>query len=177
MRFAFCAVLAVLPFCLHAAAVVGTQNVDNELPLQDARAGRSDEPQNGWAVAGRIAGECARDPEPASCVAVKAAVVFERAARLSGTVDLFSGVVTVARNGEDSSSQRDSRSLPTEQDLRGQLSAEPADHVAKATDMVFNSALRFLQSRTLQFKMPQTDPEELSRAIEEGEGFVCTRYI
>jgi hypothetical protein len=36
--------------------------------------------------------------------------------------------------------------------------------------MVVNSGLRFLQSRTLQFKMPQTDPEQLSRAIEEGRG-------
>lgn len=177
MRFAFCAVLAVLPFCLHAAVVVG-QNDNNQLLPQDAstaRAGRSDgstaAASGNWAMAVRIASECAKDSDTAACLAVKTAAVLERAARLSGSVELFSGLVTVSRNADDAAAQRDSRSLPTEDELRGQLQPNEPDHTGKLTDMVVNSALRFLQSRTLQFKFPETNSEQLSRAIEEGERF------
>lgn len=175
MRFAFCAVLAVLPFCLHAAVVVG-QNADNQLLPQDgsssARTGRSDGSAGGnWAMAVRIASECAKDSDTAGCLAVKTAAALERAARLPGSVELFSGLVTVSRNADDAAAQRDSRSLPTEDELRGQLQPDGPDHTGKLTDMVVNSALRFLQSRTLQFKFPEANSEELSRAIEEGERF------
>lgn len=176
MRFACCAVLAaVLPICLHAAVVAsGLQhNDDNYLQQTDGpRDGRAvtEQPANGnWAMVVRVADECARDPDTAACVAVKAATVLERASRIPGNLEVLPGL-TLTRNAEEISAQRDSRALPTEDELRNQLVQDPTqDRTSKLTEMVVNSALRFAQSRSLQFKFPQTNPEELSRAIEEGK--------
>lgn len=170
MRFAGLVVLAVLPFCLHAAVIVAGGQPDNYLHEDSARAGRSDDSTAGnWAMITRIAEECAKDSDTAACLAVKTATALERASRINGNVQVLPGL-TLAKNADEGSSQRDSRALPTEDELRSQL-AEPtsADHTSKVTDMVLNSALRFLQSRTLKFNFPQTNAEELSRAIEEGE--------
>lgn len=165
--------LAVLPFCLHAAVIAPAgQNNDNNylMPEDSSRSGRAvavDTTANGnWAMITRIAEECVRDTDTAACVAVKAAAALERAARMNGDVQVFSGLTLVKGEG---SSQRDSRALPTEEELRNQLQDGSADHSTKVAGMVVDSALRFLQSRTLQFKFPQTNSEEISRAIEEGE--------
>lgn len=169
MRFAGLVVLAVLPFCLHAAVVVSGGQPDNYLHEDAVRAGRSDDSTaaGNWAMVTKIAEECARDADTAACLAVKTATALDRASRIGGNVQVFPGL-TVAKNA-DEGSQRDSRALPTEEELRSQLT-EPtaADHTSKVTDLVLNSALRFLQSRTLKFNFPQTNAEELSRAIEEG---------
>lgn len=161
MRFACCAVLAVLPFCLQAAVVV---------PGHGNHLTPADEPSTGgnWAMAARIAHECIPDPDTAACLSAKVATALERAARMNNEVQLLPGL-TVAKNAEDASPQRDSRALPTEEELRGQLQADAPDHTSKVADMVINSGIRFLQSRTLQFKLPQTNPEELTRSLEEGE--------
>lgn len=160
MRFASCAVLAVLPFCLNAAVVVSGDNNYLEDPPQHSTV------SGNWALVTRIADECAKDADTAACIAVKTAAALERAARTSGSVQVLPGLTVLKNADEGSSSQRDSRALPTEEELRGQLQEQPS----KVTDMVVNSAIRFLQSRTLQLKFPQTNPEELSRAIEEGRG-------
>lgn len=177
MRFACCCtvlLLVALPF-RSQAAVLASHNDDNHVMQDDSpRAGRSDEssaaavPGN-WAMIARIADECAKDKDTVACVAVKTATALERAARMNSNVNILPGLL-IKKNAADEGT-RDSRSLPTEEELRGQL-AEPttgADHTSKVTEMVFNSALRFLQSRTLQFTFPQTNAEELSRAIEEGK--------
>jgi len=178
MRFACCCtvlLLAALTFSSQAA-VLASHNDGNHVTQEDSsRAARSDEssatavPGN-WAMIARVADECARDKDTVACVAVKTATALERAARMNGNVNILPGLL-IKKNTADEGT-RDSRSLPTEEELRGQL-AEPAtgsDHTSKVTEMVFNSALRFLQSRTFQFTFPQTNPEELSRAIEEGRG-------
>lgn len=169
MRFASCAVLALLPFCLHAAVVVsGDSNYlqQEEKPVESTVNGN-------WAMVTRMADECAKDADTAACVAVKAAAALERAARATSPVQVLPGLTIMKNADEGSSSQRDSRALPTEDELRGQLEQQPS----KVTDMVVNSAIRFLQSRTLQLKFPQTNPEELSRAIEEGKYHILVYYI
>ncbi|XP_050437148.1 uncharacterized protein LOC126843581 [Adelges cooleyi] len=164
MRFSCSVVLAVavLPYCMHAAVMSGRQN-----QIEGDRAGRSTGDGN-WAVVTRVAEECAKDADATACLAVKAAAAFERAARM-GDLQVLPGV-TLSKNAADDASQRDSRALPTEDELRGQLPADADEKTSKVTGMVVNSALRFLQSRTLQLQFPQTNSEELSRAIEEGRG-------
>lgn len=161
MRFASCAVLALLPFCLQAAVVVSGEN--NYLQQEDAP--KESSGNGNWALVARMADECAKDADTAACVAAKAAAALERAARATSAVQVLPGLTVMKNTDEGSSSQRDSRALPTEDELRGQMQEQPS----KVTDMVVNSAIRFLQSRTLQLKFPQTNPEELSRAIEEGK--------
>lgn len=170
MRFASCAVLALLPFCLHAAVVVSG---DSDNYLQQEQKPVESTGNGNWAMVTRMADECAKDADTAACVAVKAAAALERAARATGPVQVLPGLTVMKNTDEGSSSQRDSRALPTEDELRGQLQQQPS----KVTDMVVNSAIRFLQSRTLQLKFPQTNPEELSRAIEEGKyQYHCVLY-
>jgi len=154
-------VLALLPFCLQAAVVVSGEN--NYLQQEDAP--KESSGNGNWALVARMADECAKDADTAACVAAKAAAALERAARATSAVQVLPGLTVMKNTDEGSSSQRDSRALPTEDELRGQMQEQPS----KVTDMVVNSAIRFLQSRTLQLKFPQTNPEELSRAIEEGK--------
>lgn len=181
MRFACCTVvaLAVLPFCLHAAVIASAgQNNDNNYLEDSPRAGRAVAADTtatatgNWAMVARIADECVKDADTAACVAVKAAAALERATRMTGNVQVLPGLTLVKDEG---SSQRDSRALPSEEELRNQLQDASDDHSSKVATMVVDSALRFLQSRTLQFKFPQTNSEEISRAIEEGE-CLCINY-
>lgn len=173
MRFACYTVvaLAILPFCLHAAVIASAGQNDNFLVPEDSpRAGRAlaaDTTGTGnWAMMARIADECVKDADTAACVAVKASAALERATRMTGNVQILPGLTLVKDEG---SSQRDSRALPSEEELRNQLQDASDDHSSKVATMVVDSALRYLQSRTLQFKFPQTNSEEISRAIEEGE--------
>lgn len=147
--------------------------------LSSAAAVTSDAANNhnngNWAMMVRIADECSKE-NPVTCVAAKTIVALERAARSAGDVQLLPGL-TVTKN--DNGPTRDSRALPTEDELRGQLQynnndipeggdAED-DRVTRVTDMVIKSAVRFLQSRTLKLNFPQTDADDLARSIEEGE--------
>lgn len=173
--------MSLAAVCSHAAVVASAgQNDNNYLQEDSQRAGRAVEwsqqqqpAANGnLAMAARIANECTSGGDAVTCVAVKAATALERAARSAGDVQLFPGL-SVVKNEEAPSSLRDSRSLPTEEELRGQLAAQQPenedDRASRVTDMVLKSAVRFLQSRTLKFNFPQTDADELARSIEEGE--------
>lgn len=169
MRFACCAVLAVLPFCLHAAVVVsGSQHENNY--VDSPRAGRSDESagSGNWAMITRVGEDCIKQTDTALCLAAKTVTALERASRINGNIQVFPGL-TLAKNADGGASQRDSRALPTEEEIRNQLQEPVTNGGSKVTDMVVNSALRFLQSRTVMFQFPQTDSEEISRAIEEGK--------
>ncbi|XP_072155172.1 uncharacterized protein [Bemisia tabaci] len=102
----------------------------------------------------------------ASCLGVKTIVALDRAAR-AGSIDLISGVKLVKT--EDAESLRNGRSL-TEEDIQNSIDAEPTERSSRLLDLLFESATKFLQSHSLEFKFPQTSPQELQRAFEEGRG-------
>lgn len=158
MRFACCAVLAVLPFCLQAAVVVPDDSAaDNRLAAGEP----SSADAGSWAtVVGSVTNECAKEKNSYACASVKIATALDRATRMSRNVQVFPGL-TVAKNPEYK--ERDSRAVD-ETELTRQLQPESPDYATRVTDMLVNSGVRFLQSRTLQFSLPPAGSE----VYEEG---------
>lgn len=150
------------------AAVPNPRPEDNDVyAAMDAR-GSDDQP--GWKTFNKIFNDCGSDDtsDVLSCLGVKAVTVMNRAARV-GDVELIQGVSLVKSSDYDEVT-RNGRSMLTESEVENSLALQqPSERTSRLLDMIYDSALRFLQSHTLQFKLPKIAPESLQRALEEGK--------
>lgn len=168
MEYAKICLLLVLP-ALASCAVTGFASQDNEVVWR-ARSADSED-KGGLKVFAKVLEDCNSEDysKIASCLGVKTIVALDRAAR-AGSIDLISGVKLVKT--EDAESLRNGRSL-TEEDIQNSIDAEPTERSSRLLDLLFESATKFLQSHSLEFKFPQTSPQELQRAFEEGTFPFC----
>ncbi|XP_026678299.1 uncharacterized protein LOC103507677 isoform X2 [Diaphorina citri] len=97
-----------------------------------------------------------------SCLGVKAVTAIDRASRMH-TISLVPGITLLNEDTE-----RNSRSLVTEEEVTSQLEKE-GDKSGRLLEMIFDNAAKFLQTHTVQFKLPMAS-EEVSRALDEGRG-------
>lgn len=153
--------LFALP-CLITAAVISSSDTGNE----NSRTARKEEPSK-WKVASKLVEDCMSQEysEMANCFGVKAVAVIDRASRMQ-TISVLPGVTFVADSEE---LQRSGRALMTEEEIENSISAEPNEKGSKLVDILFDSVSRFLQSHTLQFRVPKSTSSDLQRALDEGE--------
>lgn len=154
--------LLFLVIPLVSAAVVDIRPEENEV------LGRSADTSSSWRIVSKVMSECNAEEvgDIMDCLGVKAVAVLDRAARM-GNIEVLSGV-TLAKNPEAEDS-RFGRALLTETEISQSLPQEPSQRSARLLDLLYDSALRFLQSHTLQVKVPQGAPESFARALEEGK--------
>lgn len=84
------------------------------------------------------------------------------------TISLVPGITLLNEDTE-----RNSRSLVTEEEVTSQLEKE-GDKSGRLLEMIFDNAAKFLQTHTVQFKLPMAS-EEVSRALDEGEDEILMR--
>lgn len=146
---------------LVSAAVTDVRPEDNEV------FGRSAE-SAGWKVMSKVMSECGSEElsEVMNCLGVKAVAVLDRAARM-GNIEVLSGV-TLSKNPDLPEDSRFGRALMTESQITQSLPQEPSQRSARLLDLLYDATLRFLQSHTLQVKVPEGAPENFARALEEG---------
>ncbi|KAG8328202.1 uncharacterized protein LOC124359692 [Homalodisca vitripennis] len=149
---------------LVSAAVVDFRPEENEV------IGRSADSSGGWKLVSKVMSDCGSEDvsEVMNCLGVKAVAVLDRAARM-GNIEVYSGV-TLSKNTEVPEDGRNGRALLTETEITQSLPQDPTARTARVMDLLYDATVRFLQSHTLQFKLPQGAPESFSRALEEGRG-------
>jgi hypothetical protein len=94
---------------------------------------------------------------------VKAAALLNRAAR-SASIELVPGV-TINKDTTDDS--RAGRAL-SEAELENSLPADASERSGRVFDMVMDNAINFLQTHSMQVKLPAN---EIARSLETGENF------
>ncbi|XP_001602919.1 uncharacterized protein LOC100118229 [Nasonia vitripennis] len=104
--------------------------------------------------------DCMNHEDMFSCFAVKAASSLDRAAR-SADLKIIEGITFV----RDTPVERSGKSLKPETELMNELPRETADRTLQLINMVFESAVSFLKSHSLNINMPEGS---VSRAMTEG---------
>lgn len=152
-------VLLVLP-CLITGAVLSSSDTGNE----NFRTTRKEDGK--WKVATKFIEDCLSQEytEMPNCFGVKAVAALDRASRMS-TINLLPGVTFVADSEE---LKRSGRALMTEEEIENSISADPNEKGTKLMDMLFDSASRFFQTHSLQFRIPKSSSSDLQRALDEG---------
>ncbi|XP_012287515.1 uncharacterized protein LOC105703597 [Orussus abietinus] len=97
-----------------------------------------------------------------SCIAVKTAVVLDRASR-SKDIQILDGVTFV----REAPLERNGKSLKTETEVMNELPRDASDRTLKLASMIYESALAFLKSHSLKLNVPEGS---ISRALVEGRG-------
>lgn len=160
-----------LPCFISCAAVISSSNTGNEnsrqarlVPAPEADDGGS----NSWKMATKFIGDCVdrEYAEMLNCFGVKAVAAIDRAARLS-TINIVPGISLTADH--EVLKQRAARNLRTEEEIENSISTEPKEKGSKLIDLLFDSMARFLESHTLQFRLPKSTSFELQRALDEGK--------
>lgn len=157
---------ALLLIPLASAAVADIRPEDNEVY------GRSTEYSSGWRLVSKVMSECGSDDiaEVMNCLGVKAVAILDRAARM-GNIEILSGI-NLNKNTEVPEDNRNGRALMTENEISQSLPQDPTQRTSRLMDLLYDATVRFLQSHTLQLKMPEGAPESFSRALEEGNNLL-----
>ena len=153
------ALLFVIP-CLVNAAVISSSDTGNE----NFRTARKEDGK--WKFATKFIEDCVSQEysEMAHCFGVKTVAVLDRAARMN-TINILPGITFVADSEE---LQRNGRALMTEEEIENSISADPNEKGSKLMAMLFDSVSKFLQTHTLQLRIPKSTSFELQRALDEG---------
>lgn len=130
-----------------------------------------------WKIMSNVISDCESGDisEVMTCLGVKAVTVLDRAARM-GNIDVISGI-SLIRNQEIPEDSRNGRALMTEEQVQNALPQDPTRRTSRLIDLIYEGAIKFLESHTLQFKMPENGAENLARALEEGMFPCCKLYI
>ncbi|XP_071441034.1 uncharacterized protein [Hetaerina americana] len=126
---------------------------------------------SGMRVLFRVYSECSQRSSTLPCLKMKAVTFLDRALRLP-EINLADSVTLVKEPSENevAGAERDGRTLATEAELESSL---PADEEAKDStldEMLLDRVSRFAKTHTLQMKLPQLEPAEIQRSLEEGRG-------
>lgn len=135
---------------------------DNEVVSRSSEDGH-------WRVLSKILSDCGSDDSSRllNCLGVKAVTVLDRASRMED-IALLPGVSLVQNAEAMDDLTRAGRALMTEAEIQNALPQEPSERSSRLMDMLYDATVRFLQSHSLQLKMPQDAPEAIQRALEEG---------
>lgn len=114
-----------------------------------------------WKIITKVLDECASKDDTANCFGIKATAFLQRASR-AAFIPVVTGVTLIKDVPDDS---RSGRAL-SEAELENSLPSDPAERSGRVVDMFLDSAVRFLQSHTVQFKLPA---EDVARSIESGK--------
>ncbi|KAF6208867.1 hypothetical protein GE061_014609 [Apolygus lucorum] len=106
--------------------------------------------------------DCGSRSDVTTCLGARAIAALDRAARMND-IPVFEGVTLVKENDF-----RAGRALMTPEQIEESLPENAEERSSRLVDLAYDSALRFLQSHSLQIKMPQGAPENFQRALDEG---------
>ncbi|KAF4523426.1 hypothetical protein B566_EDAN007898 [Ephemera danica] len=115
-----------------------------------------------WKIVSKVLDECMSQEKTADCLGIKATAFLQRASRAS-VIPVVTGITLIKDVPDDS---RSGRAL-SESEIENSLPTEASERSGRVVDMVLDSAVRFLQSHTLQFKLPA---EDVARSLESGRG-------
>jgi hypothetical protein len=114
------------------------------------------------------------DKEVSLCLKMRALTYVDRALRRPGDVELVDGVSLVrTQDGLDVSRELNGRAL-SEAELDASLPKNADERDAQVETLLVDRIARFLQSHTLQFKVPDSAISEVRKTLDEGK---CSIYF
>lgn len=114
------------------------------------------------------------DKEIALCLKMRALTFVDRALRKPGDVDLVDGVsLKRTQDDLDVSRELNGRAL-SEAELDASLPKNADERDAQVETLLVDRIARFLQSHTLQFKVPDSAISEVKKTLDEGK---CSTYF
>lgn len=157
--------------CFISCAIISSLDTGNENSHQAplvSTAEASDSRSDLWKTATKFIGDCVdrEYAEMVNCFGVKSVVAIDRAAQMS-TIDIVPGISFVADH--EASKQRTARNLRSEKEIKNSVSSEANNKGSKLVDLLFDSMVKFLESHTLQFRLPKSTSFELQRALDNSK--------
>jgi hypothetical protein len=124
--------------------------------------------EDGVETAYRFIQSCG-DKEMSLCLKMRALTFVDRALRRPGDVELLDGVSLVrAQDGLDVSRELNGRAL-SEAELDASLPKNADEKDAQVETLLVDRVAKFLQSHTLQLKVPDSAISEVKKTLDEGK--------
>jgi hypothetical protein len=102
------------------------------------------------------------------CLKMRALTFFDRALRRPDDLEITDGVSLVRTENEAASRGLNGRAL-SEAELDASLPKDAEDKDAQVESMLVDRVARFLQSHTLQLKVPENSINEVRKSLDEGK--------
>jgi hypothetical protein len=168
------ALLLLIILSEYATAVPTVSSEGNNLEDNEVagRRGSSGEEGN-WNFMIKMIDDCA-EKDFLSCMGVKMVTALDRAARMSD-IQVIDSVSLIKI--QDIDDERNGRALMTEEEIQNSLENDPSQKTSRLLDFLVEVASRFFKSHALQFKFPQFSPDQVQRALQEGESRNITSYF
>lgn len=118
--------------------------------------------------------ECA-ESNMATCLKKRALQYVDRALRKSDNIDVFDGISLVKSESVESSRGLNGRSL-SESELDESMVKDEDEKDTQVENLLLDRVARFLESHTLQLKVPESSISSMRRSLDEGKyhtGFRC----
>jgi hypothetical protein len=117
------------------------------------------------------------DKEMSLCLKMRALTFVDRALRKPGDLELVDGVSLVrTQDGVDFSRELNGRTL-SEAELDASLPKNADERDAQVETLLVDRVAKFLQSHTLQLKVPDSTISEVRRTLDEGKCFISSFRI
>jgi hypothetical protein len=124
--------------------------------------------EDGIETAYRFIQSCG-DNEMSLCLKMRALTFVDRALRRTGDVEVFDGVSLVRnQDGPDVSREVNGRAL-SEAELDASLPKNADERDAQVETLLVDRIAKFLQTHTLQFKVPDSAISEVKNTLDEGK--------
>jgi hypothetical protein len=111
--------------------------------------------------------ECA-ESNMATCLKKKALQYVDRALRKSDSIDVFDGISLVKSESVESSRGLNGRSL-SESELDESMVKDEDEKDTQVENLLLDRVARFLESHTLQLKVPESSISSMRRSLDEGK--------
>lgn len=126
--------------------------------------------EDGFETAYRFIQSCG-DKDMAFCLKMRALTFVDRALRRPGDVELVDGVSLVRnQEGMDVSREMNGRAL-SEAEIDASLPKNAEEREAQVETLLVDRVAKFLQSHTLQLKVPDSAISEVRKSLDEGKCF------
>lgn len=130
----------------------------------------------------KVMQECS-EKNMATCLKMRALQYVDRALRKSDSIDVLDGVSLVKSESVESSRGLNGRSL-SESELDDSLAKDDDEKDTQVENLLLDRVARFLESHTLQLKVPESSISSMRRSLDEGKNarfhytrnnILCTR--
>lgn len=111
--------------------------------------------------------ECS-EKNMATCLKMRALQYVDRALRKSDNIDLVDGITLVKSEPVESSRGLNGRSL-SESEVDYSMAKDDTDKDAEVENLLLDRVARFLESHTLQLKVPESSMSGMRRSLDEGK--------
>lgn len=160
------ALLSLIILSEHATAVPTIPSEGKNLQDNEVVGGKSSSGDEGnWNFMIRMIDDCS-EKDFLSCVGVKVVTALDRGAKMSD-IQVIDGLSLIKT--QDVDDERNGRALLTEEELQNSLDQDPTQKTSRLLEYLVEVASRFFNSHALQFKLPQFSPDQVQRALQEGE--------